>query len=426
MSNHPLKPSIAVIGLGYVGLPLAIEFSKFFKVVGFDISLKKIISLRKGIDDNLEIKKKHLKKKNIIFTNDPKVLEQSNIFIVCVPTPILSNSKPDLSYIINATKLVGGFLKKDDLVIYESTVFPGCTEDICNPILERISKLKINKDYILGYSPERINPGDKKRKLTKIAKVISASSKVGLIKIYKIYSKVIKAKIYKATSIKVAEASKILENVQRSLNISLINEVSVIFKKMNINTKEVIEAAKTKWNFMDYRPGLVGGHCIAVDPYYLSYKAKELGVSSKLILSGQEINESIPKLISDKILKILSYKKRIHHKILILGVTFKENCPDLRDSKVINIIDNLSNKKNQIFIFDPWTKKESLKKTLNKKIIFLDQLNINRKFDVIIIAVRHKIFKKIGIKKIKNLLKKDGYIYDVKNFFHQKYSNETL
>ena len=426
MSNSFSKPCIAVIGLGYVGLPLAIEFSKFFRVIGFDINSKKIISLKKGIDENLEIKNIDFKKKNILFTNNPNALHEASFFIICVPTPILPNFKPDLSYIINATKLVGRFLKKDDLVIYESTVFPGCTEDICNPILERISKLKINKDYILGYSPERINPGDKKRKLTKIAKVISASSKVGLIKIYKIYSKVIKAKIYKATSIKVAEASKILENVQRSLNISLINEVSVIFKKMNINTKEVIEAARTKWNFMDYRPGLVGGHCIAVDPYYLSYKAKELGVSSKLILSGQEINESIPKLISDKILKILSYKKRIHHKILILGVTFKENCPDLRDSKVINIIDNLSNKKNQIFIFDPWIKKESLKKTLNKKIIFLDQLNVNSKFDVIIIAVRHKIFKKIGIKKIKNLLKKDGYIYDVKNFFHHKYSNETL
>ena len=426
MSNSFSKPCIAVIGLGYVGLPLAIEFSKFFRVIGFDINPKKIISLKKGIDENLEIKNVDFKKKNILFTNNPNALHEASFFIICVPTPILPNFKPDLSYIINATKLVGGFLKKDDLVIYESTVFPGCTEDICNPILERISKLKINKDYILGYSPERINPGDKKRKLTKIAKVISASSKVGLIKIYKIYSKVIKAKIYKATSIKVAEASKIIENVQRSLNISLINEVSVIFKKMKINTKEVIEAARTKWNFMDYRPGLVGGHCIAVDPYYLSYKAKELGVSSKLILSGQEINESIPKLISDKILKILSYKKRSNHKILILGVTFKENCPDLRDSKVINIIDNLSNKKNQIFIFDPWTKKESLKKKLNKKIIFLDQLNINNKFDVIIIAVRHKIFKKIGIKKIKNLLKKDGYIYDVKNFFHQKYSNETL
>jgi UDP-N-acetyl-D-galactosamine dehydrogenase len=426
MSNSFSKPCISVIGLGYVGLPLAIEFSKFFRVIGFDINSKKIISLKKGIDENLEIKNNDFKKKNILFTNNPNALNETSVFIICVPTPILRNFKPDLSYIINATKLVGRFLKKDDLVIYESTVFPGCTEDICNPILERISKLKINKDYILGYSPERINPGDKKRKLTKIIKVISASSKAGLIKINKIYSKVIKAKIYKAASIKVAEASKILENVQRSLNISLINEVSVIFKKMNINTKEVIDAARTKWNFMDYRPGLVGGHCIAVDPYYLSYKAKELGVSSKLILSGQEINESIPKLISDKILKILNYKKRSNHKILILGVTFKENCPDLRDSKVLNIIDDLSNKKNQIFIFDPWTKKESLKKRLNKKIIFLDQLNINYKFDVIIIAVRHKIFKKIGIKKIRNLLKKDGYIYDVKNFFHQRHSNETL
>lgn len=310
MNKKSLNCSIAVIGLGYVGLPLAIEFSKFFNVVGFDISLKKIISLRKGVDDNLEIKKKDFKKKNLIFTNDPKALEKSSIFIVCVPTPILSNCKPDLSYIINATKLVGKFLKKKDIVVYKSTVFPSCTEEICNPILERISKLKVNKDYILGYSPERINPGDKKKKLTKITKVISASSKVGLIKINKIYSKVIKAKLYKAPSIKVAEASKVLENVQRSLNISLINEVSVIFKKMNINTKEVIDAARTKWNFMDYRPGLVGGHCIAVDPYYLSYKAKELGVSSKLILSGQEINESIPKLISDKILKILNYKKK--------------------------------------------------------------------------------------------------------------------
>ena len=426
MSNHPLKSSIAVIGLGYVGLPLAIEFSKFFKVVGFDISLKKIISLRKGVDDNLEIKKKDFKKKNIIFTNDPKVLEKSNIFIVCVPTPILSDSKPDLSYIIKATQLVGKFLKKGDIVIYESTVFPGCTEDICNPILEKISKLKINKDYILGYSPERINPGDKKRKLSKITKIISASTRLGLNKIYDVYSKIIKARIYKAESIKVAEAAKILENVQRSINISLINEISVIFKKMKINTKDVLNAAKTKWNFMDYRPGLVGGHCIAVDPYYLAYKAKQLGISSKLILSGQKINENMPKLITDKIKKILNYKKKTSNKILILGVTFKENCPDLRDSKVINIIQNLSNRKNKIYIYDPWTKKELLQEVLNKNNTFIKKLNTDCKFDVIIIAVGHEIFKKIGINKIRNFLKKDGYLYDVKNIFHQKYSNETL
>ena len=426
MSNHPLKSSIAVIGLGYVGLPLAIEFSKFFKVVGFDISLKKIISLRKGVDDNLEIKKKDFKKKNIIFTNDPKVLEKSNIFIVCVPTPILSDSKPDLSYIIKATQLVGKFLKKGDIVIYESTVFPGCTEDICNPILEKISKLKINKDYILGYSPERINPGDKKRKLSKITKIISASTRLGLNKIYDVYSKIIKARIYKAESIKVAEAAKILENVQRSINISLINEISVIFKKMKINTKDVLNAAKTKWNFMDYRPGLVGGHCIAVDPYYLAYKAKQLGISSKLILSGQKINENMPKLITDKIKKILNYKKKTSNKILILGVTFKENCPDLRDSKVINIIQNLSNRKNKIYIYDPWTKKELLQEVLNKNNTFIKKLNTDCKFDVIIIAVGHENFKKIGINKIRNFLKKDGYLYDVKNIFHQKYSNETL
>jgi UDP-N-acetyl-D-galactosamine dehydrogenase len=426
VNKNPLNSSIAVIGLGYVGLPLAIEFSKFFKVVGFDISLKKIISLRKGVDDNLEIKKKDFKKKNILFTNDPKALEKSNIFIVCVPTPILSNYKPDLSYIINATKLVGKFLKKKDIVVYESTVFPGCTEDICNPILEKISKLKINKDYILGYSPERINPGDKKRKLSKITKIISASTKLGLSKIYHIYSKVIKAKIYKAESIKVAEAAKILENVQRSINISLINEISVIFKKMKINTKDVLNAARTKWNFMDYRPGLVGGHCIAVDPYYLAYKAKQLGVSSKLILSGQRINQNMPKLITDKIKKILNYNHKTSNKILILGVTFKENCPDLRDSKVINIIQNLSNKKNKIFIYDPWTKKELLHEVLNKNNMFIKKFKPGYKFDIIIIAVGHEIFKKIGIIKIRNLLKKDGYIYDVKNIFHQKYSNETL
>lgn len=426
MSKHPFKSSIAVIGLGYVGLPLAIEFSKFYKVVAFDISLKKIISLRKGIDDNLVIKKKDFKKKNILFTNDSKVLQQSNIFIICVPTPIYSNFKPNLSYIVKATRTVGKFLKKGDIVIYESTVFPGCTEDICNPILEKVSKLKINKDYILGYSPERINPGDKKKKLSRITKIISASTRSGLIKIYDIYSKVIKAKIYKAQSIKVAEASKILENVQRSINISLINEVSVIFKKMEINSKDVLNAAKTKWNFMDYRPGLVGGHCIAVDPYYLAYKAKKLGVSSKLILSGQKINEKMPKLISDKVKKILNSKNLNSNKILILGVTFKENCPDLRQSKVISIIKNLSNKKNKIFIYDPWTKKKFLKKVLNKNNKFINKFDPRYKFDIIIIAVNHSIFKKMGIKKIRNLLKKDGYLYDVKNIFHQKYSNETL
>ena len=420
------KYKVAIIGLGYVGLGLTVEFSKISKIVGFDKSNKRIIDLKNGKDTNLLFSIKELKKKSIKFSNSIEDLKNCNFFIICVPTPITKNKKPLLKPLIESSKLIGSILKKNNVVVYESTVYPGCTEEVCIPVLEEFSKLKLDKDFLCGYSPERINPGDKINRLSNIIKVVSGTSIKSTNIIASMYSKIIKAGIHKTPNVKTAEASKVLENTQRSVNISLINEVSVLFNKLNIKTNEVLEAASTKWNFNYFTPGLVGGHCIAIDPYYLVYKAKQVGLKSNLIIGSQKINEEMPSIICKRFMKSL-IKKNINSKkkkILIMGLTFKENCSDIRESKVLDIVNYLKKKKINVKTYDPWVNKKDLNKKL--KINHIENLKIKSNFDGVIIAVGHDIFKKIGIKKIKSLCKKKSVIFDIKNQFNSKYIDGTL
>tara|TARA_B100002051_G_C16726617_1_gene635718 strand:- start:389 stop:1648 length:1260 start_codon:yes stop_codon:yes gene_type:complete len=406
---------IGIIGLGYVGLPLAVALGKNCFVTGYDNNINKIKYLKKGIDKNKIFTKSQINNSKVNFTYDEKYLNKCNVLIVCVPTPVNKRNLPDLTYLKNASEIVGRHLNKRDLVIFESTVYPGCTEEFCIPIIEKKAKLSINKDFYCGYSPERINPGDKKNKLKNISKIISCSSKKGLLKMKQIYKKIINANLYEAENIKVAEAAKILENIQRSINISLVNEASLIFRKLKINTHEVLKAANTKWNFVNYKPGLVGGHCIAIDPYYLTYKARKVGVDPKLILSGQKINNYIPVHIANRVLKKINLNKKNKKNILILGLTFKEDCSDLRDSKVFNIIYTLKKKNCNIDVFDPWVNNKDLQKKITFKLI---RKLKNKKYDAIILAVAHSIFKKIGFEKINSLKKRNGFFYDVKSLFY--------
>ena len=411
------KNKIAIIGLGYVGLPLALAFSKKNNVVGFDINKNRIENLIKGIDQTGEISKSEiLNSKKIKFTHNAYDLSQSNTYIITVPTPVDSKKKPNLTALLAATQTVSKVLEKNNLVIYESTVFPGVTEEICGPILEKYSRLKINKDLFLGYSPERINPGDKNRKLSQIIKIVSGSNKQIKDRVSRLYSTIIKAGVYKVDSIKIAEAAKVIENTQRDLNIAFINELSLIFKKLNLSTEKILEAAETKWNFIPFRPGLVGGHCIGVDPYYLTYKSKKIGYNPKIILGGRNLNDSMSLQIFKDIKNILKkrniFKKKI--KILIMGLTFKENCSDTRNSKVLEIFSHFNKKKNfEVSTFDPYSKYWSL--NFRKKYNILDSLNA-KKFDVVIVSVKHNKFKKIK-NKISSLCNKSGFIYDLKYIF---------
>lgn len=406
---------ICIIGCGYVGLPLIYELSKYFKVIGYDSDKEKIRRLKNGLDNTKQLSLISLKKIQGNFTSNKKEISDNNIYIICVPTPINHKKEPDLNQLKDASKIVGKILKKNDVIIYESTVHPGCTEEICIPILEKLSKLEYNKDFFCGYSPERINPGDKKRLLKNTKKIIGSNSSKA-IKIMKIiYKKVIKIKngLHIVNNIKIAEMAKLLENVQRSINISLINEISMICKKLNIDTYSVLEAASTKWNFINFKPGLVGGHCIAIDPYYLAYKAKKLKVQPALTLSGQKINEKIPFIVAKKVFsKIEKKKTKSKKKVLVMGLTFKENCPDLRHSKVFDIINFLKKKQIHIEVFDPWIDISDKKKF--KDFIFLKNFPKKTKYDSIIIAVSHDQFKEIPFFKIQGLLKNDGFIYDVK------------
>tara|TARA_B100001057_G_scaffold499937_1_gene612610 strand:+ start:4783 stop:6033 length:1251 start_codon:yes stop_codon:yes gene_type:complete len=403
------KINISVIGLGYVGLPVAIELSKHFPVTGYDVSKKRIELLNKNNDynDDIEFNKKNL---NIIFTHDKELISKSTIYIITVPTPVNSLNKPDFSYLKKANETVGKNLKKGDIVVYESTVFPGYTNEIASKELEKFSKLKFNRDFYCGYSPERINPGDKKRTISKITKVVSGSNNYALNVISSIYKKAIKGGIFKAKSIRVAEASKVIENCQRDLNIAFINELSIIFGKMNISLNDVLDASWTKWNFLRFEPGLVGGHCIGVDPYYLTYKCNKIGYKPRLILAGRRINNSIPKKISEKIFKI---KKNIN-KILIMGLTFKENCKDIRNSKVFDIIDILIKKNCNINIYDPHVLKSNVPKIYRRRLIKKIPRN---KYDCIIIAVKHDDFKKIPLKTIKKYGVKNSLLLDLKNIY---------
>ena len=397
--------------MGYVGLPLAIEFSKKnIALVGFDIDKKRILDLKNSIDFTNEVDKKELKKSKIIFSNNLSDIKECNVFIVTVPTPVNKKNKPDLKPLLNATKLVSKNLKKKDIVIYESTVFPGATEEICGPILEKNSGLKINKDIFLGYSPERINPGDKNKRITDIIKITSGSNSVASKIVTYLYSLIIKAGVHETDSIKIAESAKVIENTQRDLNIAFINELSLIFKKMNISTEKVLQAAETKWNFIPFRPGLVGGHCIGVDPYYLTYQSKKIGYNPKVILSGRTLNDQMPNLIYREIKKKIDTEKIFNPKILIMGLTFKENCPDTRNSKALNLFDCFKNKNYSIFSYDPyykfWNNKFLKKYNVQSKIV-------SKKFDVVILAVKHKEFKNKK-SKILNYCTKRGFIYDLK------------
>jgi UDP-N-acetyl-D-galactosamine dehydrogenase len=414
-----LNNKIAIIGLGYVGLPLALAFGEKFTTIGFDVNKDRIKELQNKNDSNLLSKRRSFyKSKKLKFSSNKNDLQNANIFIITVPTPVKKNKKPDLSYLLSASRIVASNLKKNDLVVYESTVYPGLTEEECIPFLEKYSDLVFNIDFFVGYSPERISPGDGKD-LKNISKVVSGSNPKITHFVYNLYKKIIKAKVYKAKSIKVAEASKVIENAQRDINISFMNEISLICSRMGISTSDVLEAANTKWNFLNFKPGLVGGHCISVDPYYLTYKAKKLNYSPKVILSGRNINDQMGYYVARILLKKLKKKKLKLSKCLvgILGVTFKENCNDLRGSKVLDIIKILQKYKIKLNIYDPLVSK----KDFNKHYPSLKIKQINKKLDALIIAVSHKEFLKLDYTKIKNMLKNENSIViDVKSILSDK------
>jgi len=403
---------IAIIGLGYVGLPLAVEFGKHFETIGFDIHQTRIDELKTGYDRTLESNKASiLSSNNLTFTNEIADLATANIFIITVPTPIDKNNKPDLLPLLKASTSVGSVLKKDDVVIYESTVYPGCTEEDCVPVLEKNSGMKFNQDFFCGYSPERIVPGDKERTLTKIKKITSGSTPEIAEKVDQLYQTIIVAGTYKAPSIKVAEAAKVIENCQRDLNISFVNELALIFDRMNIDTTEVLEAAGTKFNFLPFKPGLVGGHCISVDPYYLTSKAESLGYYPEVIHSGRRINDNMGEFIANKVVKLMIQKNHTIKgaKVLVMGITFKENCPDLRNSKVIDVIKELKEFGIEVDIYDPQANADEVMHEYNITLINTLQKN---NYNALIHAVAHKEFNDIHIK---DLLIENGVVYDVKS-----------
>ena len=403
--------TITIVGLGYTGLPLLIEFfKKGYSVNGFDKDKKKIKRLKLGIDLTKELKKKDLRfLKNINFVDNIHKVKKTDFIIIAVPTPIDKKNKPNLRLLIDASKEVSKILKEGNIIIYESTVYPGCTEEVCVPVLEKFSGLKFNKNFYCGYSPERINPGDQKRRLSNVIKVTSGSTKLIARKIDKLYKSIIKAGTHLAPSIRTAEAAKVIENIQRDLNIALINELAMLFDRLNLNTSEVLKAAGTKWNFHSYKPGLVGGHCISVDPYYLTYKAIKKKFNPQMILSGRKTNNSVPKFIANKIKDRLNNKRS---EILILGFTFKENCPDFRNSKIVDLTKELKN--NKVYIYDPLVNVNEVK--TKYKLNFLKNIT-NKKFDVIILAVTHDVFRSYLKNKVFDNLKVDGFIYDVKSYF---------
>ncbi|RXJ57846.1 nucleotide sugar dehydrogenase [Candidatus Marinarcus aquaticus] len=410
---------ICVIGLGYVGLPLAHAFSEKYRVVGFDINEIRINELNSGFDRTLELSEIQLKEalnNGITFSLDIKDIEDCNVYIVTVPTPIDSSNRPDLTPLVKSSQMLGKVLKKNDIVIYESTVYPGVTEEVCVPELERESGMKFNTDFFCGYSPERINPGDKEHTVTKILKVTSGSTPEIATVVDDLYSSVITAGTFKATSIKVAEAAKVIENTQRDVNIALINELALIFDSIGIDTNEVIDAAATKWNFIKLKPGLVGGHCIGVDPYYLTFKAEELGYKPNLILGARQINNGMGKYIAEQTVKqmIKNDKKIKDSNILILGVTFKENCPDLRNTKVTDIVDELREYGANVDIYDPWVDLEETKHHFHHELLDKNPFESDKKYDSIIIAVAHNEFVSLREEDFKNISSGKEILIDIK------------
>ncbi len=404
--------TIAIIGLGYVGLPLAVEFGKKYSVIGFDIKKERIEELKQGKDSTLEVSTEELiLSKTLTFSDKAEDLKQATVFIVTVPTPVDKAKKPDLTPLIKASETVGKVLKKNDIVIYESTVYPGCTEEDCVPILEKYSGLKFNHDFFCGYSPERINPGDKQHNLPKIKKVVSGSTPEIALKINDLYQSIITAGTHLAPSIKVAEAAKVIENAQRDINIAFVNELALIFDRMGLDTSQVLEAARTKWNFLPFSPGLVGGHCIGVDPYYLTHKAQSLGYHSQVILAGRRINDDMGIFIANKIVKLMIQQEMSikNAPILVLGITFKENCPDIRNSKVIDVISELQDFGAKVEIYDPWAGAEEVRHEYGVDLI----QEPDKQYSAIVLAVAHKEFKNIDFQKLKHA---KTIIYDIKSF----------
>ena len=413
---------LAIIGLGYVGLPLAVEFGKKRSVVGFDINQKRISELKAGNDSTLETTGEELlEAKHLIYTTNPEDLKAANCFIVTVPTPIDAHNRPNLTPLIKASEIVGKALKKDDIVIYESTVYPGATEEDCVPILEKHSGLSFNKSFYCGYSPERINPGDKEHRLTNIKKVTSGSTSKITDLVDALYNEIITAGTHKAESIRVAEAAKVIENTQRDINIALINELAIIFNKMGIDTQAVLEAAGSKWNFLPFRPGLVGGHCIGVDPYYLTHKAETIGYHPHIILAGRRLNDGMGAYVVSQLIKAM-IRKSIQIEganVLVMGLTFKENCPDLRNTRVVDIVNEMRHYKCNVDIYDPWVDQAEVQSEYGLTPV---EAPNQGKYDAVILTVAHDKIRDMGAKKIRNFCKENHLLYDLKHIFSK---NET-
>ena len=409
-----MKNKIALIGLGYVGLPLAVEFGKKFKTIGFDINKARVQELRQGRDSTLEVEPQELSRaEKLTYTTNPDEIRDCNIYIVTVPTPVDQYKRPDLTPLVKASETIGKLLSNGNIVIYESTVYPGATEEVCVPILEQQSGLKFNQDFYCGYSPERINPGDKEHRITTIKKVTSGSTPKIADKVDALYQTIITAGTHKAGSIKVAEAAKVIENTQRDINIALINELALIFKKLDIDTEEVLEAAGSKWNFLPFRPGLVGGHCIGVDPYYLTHKAIEVGYHPEIILAGRRLNDNMGSYVADQVSKLMT-KKRIHvvdANILIMGLTFKENCPDMRNTRVVDLVKEFKSFNCNVDVHDPWIDAEEAQHEYG---ITPVEALVKGRYDAIILAVAHNEFKEMGADAIRQLGRENHVLYDIK------------
>ena len=415
---NPQDIKIAIIGLGYVGLPLAVEFGKAYDTLGFDISAQRIQELSSGVDRTLETDFSELAQAtNLRYSTDPADLKACNFFIVTVPTPIDQANRPDLTPLVKASETIGKALKAGDIVVYESTVYPGATEELCVPILERLSGLKFNTDFFCGYSPERINPGDKEHRLPTIKKVTSGSTPEVAEKVDQLYKSIITAGTHKASSIRVAEAAKVIENTQRDVNIALMNELSLIFRKLGIDTVEVLQAAGTKWNFLPFRPGLVGGHCIGVDPYYLTHKAQEVGYHPEVILAGRRINDSMATHVADETVKLMLRKgvPVLGSRILVLGLTFKENCPDLRNTKVVEIVKALQGYNTQVDVYDPWI--DIVEAAHEYGLQCLPQLPTPGQYAAVVVAVSHRQFIDMGLDGIQALGQPGAVLFDVKSIF---------
>jgi UDP-N-acetyl-D-galactosamine dehydrogenase len=432
MKIEQLNYKIGIIGLGYVGLPLAVEFAKKYKVFGFDINAHRIEQLKLGLDHTKEISEAQLKAVNtdvcttpvgLYLTDELEKLSICNIYIVTVPTPVDKNNRPDLTPLINASLLIGKILKRNDIVIYESTVYPGVTEDECMPVLEKTSKLRYNIDFFAGYSPERINPGDKLHTVANIRKITSGSNPETADIVDKLYGSIITAGTFKADSIKVAEAAKVIENAQRDINIAFVNELAMIFNKLGIDTHKVLEAAGTKWNFLNFRPGLVGGHCIGVDPYYLAQKAQEVGYHPEIILAGRRINDSMGAYVADQFIKEMTCRgtSLINSEVLVLGFTFKENCPDVRNTRVIDIVKRLEEYNIKVHIHDPWANAEQARRAYG--VICENGESKKRTYDGILLAVAHDEFKEMNLK---DLCKPHTVLYDLKAFLPDSIVNARL